>query len=43
MEELHPGASPVMRCVIADTEAEIDLFRRFSSSYGYTFYSLRAV
>lgn len=40
--EIRPTASPVMQCVIAETEAEIDLFRRFGETYGYSFYLLRA-
>jgi serine/threonine-protein kinase HipA len=39
---LRPKASPVMKQVIQDTEAEMDLFRRCSDEFGYTFYVLRA-
>lgn len=34
--------SPAMQQVIAETRLEIDLFRRHSDAYGYTFYVLRA-
>ncbi len=42
VEALRASADPVMTQVIHDTEAEIDLFRRFATEYGYTFYILRA-
>lgn len=32
---------PVERAVLRETEAEMDLFARFSAAYGYTFYVLR--
>jgi SAM-dependent methyltransferase len=34
--------TPAMAAVIEETNAEIDLFRRFSDDYGYSFYVLRA-
>ncbi len=43
VEALRPAASPTMLSVIAETESEIDLFRRYGESYGYSFYLLRAV
>lgn len=43
IRELRPSASPAMQGVIAETETEIDLFRRNGESYGYSFYLLRAV
>ncbi len=42
IEVLRPTANPQMQQVIQDTEAEIDLFRRCGTEYGYTFYVLRA-
>lgn len=42
VEVLRPTANPLMQRVIQDTEAEIDLFRRCSDDFGYTFYVLRA-
>ena len=42
IEALRPTASPQLQQVIQDTEAEIDLFRRWGTEYGYTFYVLRA-
>ncbi len=42
MNTLRPTASPIMGQVIQETEVEMDLFRRFSTEYGYTFYVLRA-
>ncbi len=43
MLELRSKASAAMRHVIAETEAEIVLFRRYGQAYGYAFYVLRAV
>ena len=43
IKQLRPTATPTMLSVIAETEIEIDLFRRFGESYGYSFYLLRAV
>lgn len=40
--QLRPEASPELAEAIAETETEIDLFRRFGDSYGYTFYILGA-
>lgn len=34
--------TPAMAAVIEETNTEIDLFRRFSDAYGYSFYVLRA-
>ncbi|MCU0840972.1 MAG: methyltransferase domain-containing protein [Thiobacillaceae bacterium] len=34
--------TPAERAVLRETEAEMDLFARFSEAYGYTFYVLRA-
>ena len=34
-------AQPELAAVVAATECEIDLFSRFSASYGYVFYLLR--
>ncbi len=34
--------TPVMQAVIAETRAEIDLFRQYSRYYGYTFYVMTA-
>lgn len=42
IKELRPTANTVMQNVIAETETEIDLFRRFGETYGYSFYLLRA-
>lgn len=42
IESLRPTASPLMERIIQDTEAEIGLFRRCGTEYGYTFYVLRA-
>ena len=39
---LRVDARGAMRAVIAETEREMDLFARYSDSYGYTFYILRA-
>lgn len=43
MADLQPDATGVLAEVIAETRREIDLFREFSSAYGYTFYVLKAV
>lgn len=34
--------TPAMAAVIAESETEMSLFRRFSDAYGYSFYVLRA-
>lgn len=39
---LRPEATGAMAQAIAEMDAEIDLFRRFGASYGYTFYILAA-
>lgn len=36
-------SNPAMHTVIAETKTEIDLFRRFGDTYGYSFYLLRSV
>ena len=42
--DAHAGSSSKMlQSVIAETRQEMDLFRRFSDHYGYTFYVLQAV
>jgi len=43
IEVLRPNASEAMQQVIRETEAEIELFRKYSRHYGYTFYLMRAV
>ncbi len=40
IEARTAAASPAMRQVIGETHREIDLFRRYSDAYGYTFYVL---
>lgn len=42
MAELAPRADPPLAEVIAETRCEIDLFRRFSDTYGYVFYLMRS-
>ncbi len=39
---LRSTANELMRRVILETETEMNLFERFSDSYGYTFYVLKA-
>lgn len=39
---LRAHADPAMQAVIAESEAEMDLFRRYSNAYGYAFYVLQA-
>ena len=34
--------TPMMQSVIQETEAEMQLFEKFSDAYGYTFYILQA-
>ena len=34
--------TPAMQAVVEETETEMDLFEKFSDSYGYTFYILQA-
>jgi SAM-dependent methyltransferase len=41
IERLRPGADAVLEAVIAEAEAEIELFARHGDSYGYVFYLLR--
>jgi len=41
IEAIRDGASPALASVIEETLKEIDLFRRFSDDYGYTFYVLQ--
>ncbi|ERN39992.1 methyltransferase domain protein [Rubidibacter lacunae KORDI 51-2] len=41
MTELKPHADPDLLEAIAESEHEIDLFRRYGDSYGYAFYLLR--
>lgn len=43
IEQHRPHATPAMLKVIEETEAELELFRRHSDVYGYSFYLLRAV
>jgi serine/threonine-protein kinase HipA len=43
MDDVKPSADSAMQEVIAETEVEIDLFRRYSDYYGYAFYLLKAV
>jgi hypothetical protein len=39
----HEGSSSeAMQAVLAETRQEIDLFRKHSDYYGYTFYALLA-
>ena len=33
----------IMQTVIADTETEMEMFEKYSSDYGYTFYIMKAV
>ena len=40
--ELAPDADPALAAVIAETEHEIDFYRRHHDVYGYVFYLLRA-
>jgi serine/threonine-protein kinase HipA len=44
VEILRPGApaGSDLEAAIAETEREIELYRRFGRSYGYVFYLLRA-
>jgi serine/threonine-protein kinase HipA len=42
MDALRPSADPVMQAVIEETEAEIDLFKKYGDCYGYAFYLLKA-
>jgi serine/threonine-protein kinase HipA len=41
MQALGNPPDPVMQSVIQETEAEIELFRRYSESYGYSMYTLQ--
>ena len=42
MTELAPHADPPLAEVIAETRREIELFRRWSDTYGYVFYLMRS-
>ncbi len=42
MKTLRPAADPAMQEVIEETEVEIELFRKYSDIYGYSFYLLKA-
>ena len=41
IERLRPTADGALRAVIEETEREIEMYRRFGSSYGYVFYLMR--
>lgn len=41
MARLAPDADPELAAVIAETQREIELYRRYSDSYGYVFYLMR--
>jgi len=43
MNALRSTADPVMQEVLDETEVEIELFRNYSDSYGYSFYLMKAV
>ena len=43
MDKLRPTADNVMSDVIAETEIEIEMFRKYENIYGYAFYLLKAV
>jgi SAM-dependent methyltransferase len=42
IEALAPAADPTLAAIIAETEREIDLYRRYPEVYGYVFYLMRA-
>jgi SAM-dependent methyltransferase len=42
IEDLAPDANPALAAVIAETEDEIDFYRRHYAVYGYVFYLMRA-
>lgn len=42
MHSLRPTADAVMLVVIAETEVEIEMFRKYGHLYGYSFYLLKA-
>lgn len=42
VESLASAADPAQAAVIAETEREIDLYRRYHEVYGYVFYLMRA-
>jgi SAM-dependent methyltransferase len=42
IRNLAPDADPAQAAVIAETEREIDLYRRYHEAYGYVFYLMRA-
>jgi serine/threonine-protein kinase HipA len=42
IRDLAPDADPAQAAVIAETEREIDLYRRYHEAYGYVFYLMRA-
>jgi serine/threonine-protein kinase HipA len=41
MAQLAPEADPALAAVIAETRAEIELYRRYGDAYGYVFYLMR--
>ncbi len=43
IERFKPGADNEMKQVIAETEKEIDMHRRFSDFYGYVFFLMKRV
>ena len=42
IQELAPKADSTLAAIIAETEREIDLYRRYHEAYGYVFYLMRA-
>jgi serine/threonine-protein kinase HipA len=42
IRDLAPDGDPALAAVIAETEREIDLYRRYHEVYGYVFYLMRA-
>ncbi len=42
IRELASGADPGLAAIIAETEREIDFYRRYHEVYGYVFYLMRA-
>ena len=42
IEDLAPAADPALAAIIAETEHEIDFYRRHHEVYGYVFYLMRA-
>ena len=43
IDKLRPTADTIMLDVIAETEFEIEMFRKYEDVYGYSFYLLKAV